>query len=45
MLSVLMWILVGIGILCIIVFPGKRKSSLLLSDRETKIVAKNGVAG
>ncbi len=37
MLSVLMWILVGIGILCIIVFPGKRKSSLPSSDRETMI--------
>ena len=37
MLSVLMWILVGIGILCIIVFPGKRKSSLPTSDRETMI--------
>lgn len=36
MLSVLLWILGGIGILCIIVFPGKRKSALP-ADKETML--------
>ena len=37
MLSVILWIIGGIGILCIIVFPGKRKGALPVSDRETMI--------
>ena len=36
MLSLLLWILGGIGILCIIVFPGKRKCALP-ADRETML--------
>ena len=37
MLSVLLWMLCGIGILCIIVFCGKRKGTLPESDREVMI--------
>ncbi len=37
MLSVLLWVLVGIVFLGVIVFPGKRKGTLPLSDRETMI--------
>ena len=37
MLSVLLWILGGIGILCVIVFPGKRKDAITVSDREEMI--------
>lgn len=37
MLSVLLWILCGIGILCIMVFCGKRKVTLPESDREVMI--------
>ena len=37
MLSVLLWVLVGIVFLGVIVFPGKRKGTLPLSDRKTMI--------
>lgn len=37
MLSVLLWILCGMGILCIMVFCGKRKGALPEADREAKI--------
>ena len=37
MLSVLMWILCGMGILCIMVFGWKRKGALPESDREVMI--------
>lgn len=35
MLTVLLWVLCGIGIIFLFVFPGKRKGRPLLSDRET----------
>ena len=43
MLSVLLWILSGIGIVFLFVLPGKRKGRALLSDREAMIsdAAKN----
>ena len=43
MLSVLLWILSGIGIIFLFVLPGKRKGRALLSDREAMIsdAAKN----
>lgn len=37
LLPVLLWILGGIGIICVFVFTGKRKGKALLSDRETLI--------
>ena len=37
MLSVLLWILCGMGILCIMVFCGKRKGALPGTDREVMI--------
>lgn len=37
MLSVLFWILCGAGVLCLIVFPGKRKGVPLVSGREETI--------
>ena len=36
-LPVLLWILGGIGIICVFVFTGKRKGKAVLSDRETLI--------
>lgn len=37
MFSVLLWILCGMGILCIMVFCGKRKGALPEADRDAKI--------
>ncbi len=37
MLSVLLWVLCGIGIIFLFVFPGKREGRPLLSDRETVV--------
>ena len=37
MLSVLFWILCGAGVLCLIVFPGKRKGVPFVSGREETI--------
>ena len=37
MLSVLFWILAGIGILCVIVFPGKKNGALAVPEKEKSI--------